>query len=141
MYQLSSGSGQGEVFINGKWMVNLNGLYQLPWQIELAGNLYGKQGTPIPPVAPASLGVDGSHNVLLVSEIDDLRLDDVWNVDLRLAKNFLMGRSNINLTADLFNVFNNNVELQRNRVVGGTYNQLNQNLSPRILRFGVRVGF
>jgi hypothetical protein len=141
MYQLSSGSGQGEVFINGKWMVNLNGLYQLPWQLEVAANVYGKQGTPIPPVAPASLGLDGSHNVLLVSEIDDLRLDNLWNVDLRLAKNFLMGRSNINLTADLFNVFNNNVELQRNRVVGGTYNQLNQNLSPRILRFGVRVGF
>ena len=137
----SSGSGQGEVFINGKWMVNLNGLYQLPWQLELAANVYGKQGTPIPPVAPASLGLDGSHNVLLVSEVDDLRLDNVWNVDLRLAKNFLMGRSNINLTADLFNVFNNNVELQRNRVVGGTFNQLNQNLSPRILRFGVRIGF
>jgi CBS domain containing-hemolysin-like protein len=77
-----------------------------------------------------------------VEEVDDLRLDNVWNVDLRLAKNFLlMGRSTINLTADLFNVFNNNVELQRNRVVGGTYNQLNQNLSPRILRFGVRIGF
>jgi hypothetical protein len=141
MYQLSSGSGQGEVFINGKWMMNLNGLYQLPWQMELAANLYGKQGTPIPPVAPASLGLDGSHNVLLVSAIDDVRLDNVWNMDLRLAKNFILGRSNVNLTADLFNVFNNNVELQRNRVVGTTFNQLNQNLSPRILRFGVRVGF
>jgi hypothetical protein len=51
-------------------------------------------------------------------------------------------RANLNLVADLFNVFNNNVELQRNRVVtGATYNQLNQNLSPRILRFGVRIGF
>lgn len=49
----------------------------------------------------------------------------------RLAKNFLMGRSNINLTADLFNVSNNNVELHRNRVVGGTCNRLNQNLSSR----------
>jgi hypothetical protein len=38
-------------------------------------------------------------------------------------------------------VFNNNVELQRNRAIGATFNQLNQNLSPRILRFGVRVGF
>ena len=141
MYQLSSGSGQGEVFINGKWMVNLNGLYQMPWDVEFAANLYGKQGSPIPPVAPASLGLDGSHNVLLVSEVDDLRLDNVWNLDLRLAKNFPLGRSNLNLTADLFNVFNNNVELQRNRVVGGTFNQLNQNLSPRILRFGVRIGF
>jgi hypothetical protein len=141
LYQLSSGSGQGEVFVNGKWMMNLNGLYQLPYDMELAANLYGKQGTPIPAVAPASLGLDGSHNVLLVSAIDDIRLDNVWNLDLRFAKNLGVGRSRVNLTADLFNVFNSNVELQRNRVVGGTFNQLNQNLSPRILRFGVRVGF
>nr|MBA3639748.1 hypothetical protein [Acidobacteriota bacterium] len=141
MYQLSSGSGQGEVFVNAKWMLNLNGLYQLPWNTEVAGNLYGKQGGPLPPVAPASLGLDGSHNVLLVSEVDDVRLPDVWNLDLRLAKNITVGRASLNFAADLFNVFNNNVELQRNRVIGATFNQLNQNLSPRILRFGVRVGF
>jgi hypothetical protein len=141
LYQLSSGSGQGEVFINGKWMLNVNGLYQLPWDSEFAANLYGKQGTPLPPVAPASLGLDGSHNVLVVSSIDDVRLDDVWNLDLRFAKHVRLARANINLTADLFNVLNNNVGLQRNRVIGTTFNQLNQNLSPRILRFGVRVGF
>jgi hypothetical protein len=141
MYQISSGSGQGEVFVNAKWMLNVNGLYQLPWNMEVAGNLYGKQGGPLPPVAPASLGLDGSHNVLLVSEIDDVRLPDVWNLDFRLAKNITVGRASLNLAADLFNVLNNNVELQRNRVVGTTFNQLNQNLSPRILRFGVRVGF
>jgi hypothetical protein len=141
MYQLSSGSGQGEVFINAKWSLNVNALYQLPWNMELAANVYGKQGTPLPPVVSTSLGLDGSHNVLVVSEIDDVRLDDVWNVDLRLAKNLRFARGNVNLVADLFNVFNNNVELQRNRVIGGTFNQLNQNLSPRILRFGVRVGF
>ena len=66
----------------------------------------------------------------------------MWNLDLRLAKNITRRpRRSLNLAADLFNVFNNNVELQRNRVVGTTFNQLNQNLSPRILRFGVRVGF
>jgi hypothetical protein len=141
MYQMSSGSGQGEVFINGKWMMNFNALYQLPWNMEVAANVYGKQGTPLPPVVPASLGLDGSHNVLVVSQIDDVRLDDVWNVDVRLAKNIRLSRGHVDLVADLFNVFNNNVALQRNRVIGGTFNQLNQNLSPRILRFGVRLGF
>ena len=50
---LSSGSGQGEVFINAKWMLNLNGLYQLPWDMEVAGNLYGKQGNPFRPSCPS----------------------------------------------------------------------------------------
>jgi hypothetical protein len=44
--------------------------------------------------------------------------------------------------ADLFNVFNANTELVRNRnAASPTYGQLSQNLSPRILRFGLRVGF
>lgn len=141
MYQMSSGSGQGEIFINAKWMMNINALYQLPWKMELAGNLYGKQGSPLPPVVPASLGLDGTHNVLVLTEVDDVRLKDVWNLDLRLAKNIRLAHGYVNLAADLFNVLNNNVGLQRNRVIGGTYNQLNQNLSPRIVRFGVRVGF
>ena len=141
MYQMSSGSGQGELFINAKWTLNINGLYQLPWDMEVAANLYGKQGGPLPTVVPASLGLDGSHNVLVVSKIDDVRLSDVWNVDLRLAKNVRLPKGYVSLVADLFNVFNNNVELQRNRVIGGTFHQLNQNLSPRIARFGVRVGF
>jgi hypothetical protein len=33
------------------------------------------------------------------------------------------------------------VELQRNRVIGTTFNQLNQNPGPRILLVGVRFGF
>ena len=44
--------------------------------------------------------------------------------------------------ADLFNVMNANTGLVRNRNAGSTtFNQLVQNLSPRILRFGVRVTF
>lgn len=89
----------------------------------------------------ASLGLDGSHDVLVLSDVDARRVDDVWNLDLRLARDIRLARGHVSLAADLFNVFNNNVELQRNRVIGGTYNQLNQNLRPRILRFGVRVGF
>ena len=44
----SAGSGSGDVFINQRWNFNVNGVYQLPWQMEIAGNLFGKQGTPLP---------------------------------------------------------------------------------------------
>ncbi len=44
--------------------------------------------------------------------------------------------------ADLFNVFSENVILNRIRNVGATtFFDPTQNLSPRIVRFGVRVGF
>jgi len=46
------------------------------------------------------------------------------------------------LTADLFNVFNANTELNRQRnLLATNFHLLTDNLSPRILRIGVRMGF
>jgi hypothetical protein len=43
---------------------------------------------------------------------------------------------------DLFNVFNANTALLRNdNVLSTSFNALAQNLSPRILRVGVVIGF
>jgi hypothetical protein len=43
---------------------------------------------------------------------------------------------------DLFNVFNANTALVRGRnAAAATFNQISQNLSPRILRFGLRATF
>jgi hypothetical protein len=138
----SAGSGQGDIFINGKWMLNLNGVYQLPWDIELAGNLYGKQGTPFPIRRLTTIGVDGSVGVLVTAEIDTLRYENPWSLDLRLAKTLRARGVNALLVADLFNVTNNNVELARERnLASPNFNRLNQNLSPRIVRLGVRLGF
>ncbi len=138
----SSGSGSGDVFVNGRWQVNVNGVYQLPWSIELAGNLFGRQGNPYPIFVSAPLGLDGSMRVLVSPEIDTFRFDNLWNLDLRGAKTFDTQRVNVQLIADLFNVMNANTELNRQRnLTNPNFGQLTQNLSPRILRFGVRVGF
>lgn len=138
---LSAGSGQGDVFINGKWMFNLNGAYQLPYDMLVAGNLFGKQGTPFPWFSRVALGLDGSQNVLLDADIDSRRFDSVWNLDLRWSKTVTYHRFRGEVIADLFNVLNSNVELNRERNTQSTaFQRLNSNLSPRILRFGVRVG-
>ena len=91
-----------------------------------------------------SLGDDaGAVMRFLVSpEVDAVRLEKLWNLDLRLAKQFTMGRFNANINADLFNVFNENVILNRIRnVASTTFFQPTQNLSPRIFRIGMRIGF
>lgn len=138
----SAGSGQGDVFVNAKWQVNLNGLYQLPWESEVAGNLFGRQGNPFPVFRFAALGVDGTQRILVSPELDAFRFDKTWNLDLRWAKTFRAPRAGARLEFDLFNVFNNNVELQRERNAGSpNFRRLNQILSPRILRIGVRLTF
>jgi hypothetical protein len=138
----SAGSGAGDVFLNAKWTFNVNGLYQLPWGLEVAGNVFGKQGTPYPIFRSAALGQDGAQRVLVTPAVDELRFDQLWNVDLRLAKSFTAGRTGFTLSADLFNVLNSNTELNRNRNLDSpSFGRLTQNLSPRILRFGMRMTF
>ncbi|MBI3261699.1 MAG: TonB-dependent receptor [Acidobacteria bacterium] len=139
----SAGSGAGDVFINGKWQVNLNGMYQLPWyEIEVAGNLFGKQGTPFPFWKDGNLGNDGSNRILVTPKVDTERFDNLWNLDLRVAKTFHYDRFSAQLIADLFNVFNSDTELNRERnIASPNFDRLNVNLSPRIVRLGVRLGF
>lgn len=140
--QRSAGSGSGDVFVNQRWSFNLNGAYQLPWDMEVAGNLFGKQGTPYPYYVNQSLGREGTTRILVTPEIDSIRFDNLWNLDLRWAKTARFGRGNMQFIADLFNVFNSNTEITRERNAGSTnFRVLGSNLSPRIARFGLRVSF
>ena len=77
-------------------------------------------------------------------ELDTIRFDTLWNLDLRWAWNARLGgeRAHLQFIADLFNVFNSNTEITRERnSLATTFGVLGSNLSPRIVRFGVRVGF
>ena len=60
-----------------------------------------------------------------------------------MAKQFRSGgRSNIRLMLDVFNVLNANTALVRvNDITSTSFNALAQNLSPRIARVGLVIGF
>lgn len=139
----SAGSGSGDVFINQRWNFNVNGAYQAAWGIELAGNLFGKQGTPFPYFRNAALGREGNVRILLNPELDSIRFDTLWNLDLRASKSVRFGsRGSVQLIADLFNVMNSATEITRERnAAATTFRVLGSNLSPRILRFGARLNF
>ncbi len=138
----SGGSGSGEIFINAKWQVNLNGLYQLPYGFDVGANVFGRQGYPFPIFQSAKVGIDPSPNVLVTPQIDTFRFPNLWDADIRVAKKFDLQRANIQVIGDLFNVMNANTALVRVRNISSpTFDVLAQNLSPRILRIGVKVGF
>ena len=138
----SGGSGAGDIFIHAAWQVNANALYVLPHDINLAGNLFGRQGYPFPVYANAALGFEGSRRVLVSPALDTFRLDSLWDLDLRVSKTIHFGARSVEVIADCFNVLNANTELVRNRnAESAQFQTLTQNLSPRILRFGERVGF
>jgi hypothetical protein len=146
----SAGSGAfANVFINSKWSANVTGLYQLPWEVTVAGSFTSRQGYPT--MARAEVETDanpGGVSSVILHEIGDDRYDNVRNLDLRVAKEFrIAGRVGVTVSADLFNVTNERTVLQRDMLLfsgdestetGGEITELQ---SPRVWRFGARLTF
>ena len=79
-------------------------------------------------------------------------IDDLWNLDLRLAKTIKLGGSGLTLAAEWFNVFNNGIVLSRSRFAnarrfrqpvpgrgsGEGLGRIEEIIAPRIFRFGAR---
>ena len=138
-----TGSGaKGGIYINSRWAYNLTGAYQIPFiETSLGFNLTGREGYPIPYIY-RYVGNEGPTAVL-AGAIDDYRLPNVHNLDLRLAKDLRFGPAGITLSADVFNVLNSNTELQRNVDILRTSGQhrITEVLSPRVFRLGARLTF
>jgi Carboxypeptidase regulatory-like domain/TonB-dependent Receptor Plug Domain len=138
----SGGSGSGTIFVNAKWQLNANGLYEAPHGIALSANVFGRQGYALPLFRQVSLGVDQNLQVMVTPQIDSRRLPNVWDTDVRAAKTLKINTVNLRLILDVFNLFNANTALVRNdNIASPTFDTLAQNLSPRIARIGVTVGF
>ena len=115
----------------------------MPWGFELAASLFGRQGFPFIQVIRTQGANEGFKNIVVQDAVDAQRYPDIWNLDLRLAKTVkIAGSSSININLDLFNAFNNNVDLVRQRTFNtSVYNRIDEILSPRILRIGATFRF
>jgi hypothetical protein len=81
-------------------------------------------------------------NVLLVDDVGANRLPTVHSFDGRVSKAITHQRLNVNLDLDLFNVFNASTVLGRDfDASSGAFDQVQEIMNPRIIRFGVRVSF
>ena len=138
----SSGSGKGDLFYNAKWQINANGFYQLGGGFDIGANLFGRQGYVDPYIFSLSAGGDGTVRALAARNMDDVRYPNLWDLDLRLSKSLTFQRVTLQLSADVFNTFNAGTILQRNRNLGSTaFNSINEIISPRIARVGVKLQF
>jgi hypothetical protein len=156
-----TGSGAfGNVFVNSKWNFNVNGLYQLPWGFNVAGNFYGRQGYPkLAWITVNAQDGIGSQNILATG-LDSQRYPNVFDFDARIEKVLDIKPLQVSLSLDVFNVANSGTVLQRlGKVNSGTinsktydptkppptgtatFNQISQVESPRVVRAGVRLSF
>jgi hypothetical protein len=143
------------IYLNSRWQFNANGMYQAPFGIDLAANIFGRQGYPFPiyrPVALAPTGSAFSENLnVLIAPVDTFRLPNVWDTDIRIARSFTISGGHpisARLMVDAFNLFNANTSLARvdqytlaTGAPNTTFNTLVTNMSPRILKVGLTIGF
>jgi hypothetical protein len=138
----SGGSGRATFYTSPTWQIYANALVQLPWKLDLSGAVFGRQGQIEPQYIRLSAGQDGAFNVLATPTVDAKRYSDVWDLDLRLAKNIKVGPTQITLSAEGFNLFNSGTILQAFRQVNSSeFERIDEILSPRIFRFGARLSF
>jgi len=134
--------------LQSSWAFNLNGMYQVapdrPWGFNIAGNLYGREGYPLPYFVNYISRVDGiNRNADAVNAADQIRANDIFTADLRLEKEFSStGNVGFTFSIDAFNIFNENTVLRRElRLTSARPDYVNETLSPRIFRLGVRINW
>ena len=140
-----------------KYVLKLNGSYELPWGIVAAGNLNMFQG------ASRTLTMDGPGNVyggvnaagnpttisyttLEFQNRNETRIEDTKMLDLGVQYVLRVGpgeKYQVRFMADLFNVFNVNTVLS---YASGNVSTANATapssiIPPRVLRLGVRMLF
>ena len=89
-------------------------------------------------------GSDGINRSVLVSpEVDTFRTDDIFTADLRIEKEFrTAGNTSMTLSLDGFNMLDESYVLQRLRnLSSGSADNLQETLSPRVYRLGVRLNW
>jgi hypothetical protein len=135
----SAGSGAfGNVFINSKYNANISGVYVAPWDINIGANLLYRQGYP------EVLRVDSGAATVALENIGDRRFENVYQLDLRLAKDIrIMNLATINVGVDIFNATNQRTVLQRNGLLSATQTafRITEMQAPRVFRIGGKLTF
>jgi hypothetical protein len=138
----TGGSGRTYYMTSG-WQFNVSGLYQLGYGLDLSANFFGRQGYPQPYYHRINLGpVEGRERVLAVSDVNEIRLDNLYLLDLRLAKTFQYERLGFTLAAEIFNLLN--AGTSNAKVVdlsSGTFGRTDEILAPRIMRLVAKFKF
>ena len=150
--QQSQGSGSHySVFLNSKYVYNINAMYQLPLNFNLAASFFGRQGYPInyyaTNTAPGKVGDvylgDGRTRAIAVLPVNTQRYPTLNELDLRLEKVIpFASTASITIALDCFNAMNTATILQRqNRLNQDATNRVLEVQNPWVLRWSGRVSW
>ena len=144
----STGSGKSGIYmVAPAYQIIANGLYEAFWGVSLSAGLVARQGYAEPFFQSNVATGDplGHKTVLLVKNVDDVRLPTVTSLDGRIEKKFVFGGAKIAVDLDVFNLLNAGTVLGKQydaRLTGPTgFGQVLEIMNPRVARIGVRFTF
>ena len=142
------GSGKSGVYPYSEWQLKVSGAYQFGWDINVGAFARYQQGYPYvifgANTDSSLLGVLGtSTHRFLVEPFGSRRFDNTFTLDLQFEKGLEFGSyGRLALMANLFNVTNSNSIIRRVRsATAANFNTIEENISPRALRLGIRYSF
>jgi hypothetical protein len=142
------GSGKAGVYPYSEWQLKMSGVYQFPWQLSAGAFVRYQQGYPYVLLGTVSDPNEAAFygtatKLVLLEPFGSRRFDNIFSLDLKIEKSFdVSNYGKFALVADLFNVTNSNAVIRRNRFAQSTtFNAIDENISPRALRLGVRYSF
>jgi hypothetical protein len=133
--------------VQPKYQFVANGVYQLPYDIDVGANFLLRQGYPMPWSWSTSAGfvdpLNGSaKRVLLPSDFGAARLPATRSLDMRIGKRLKLGPTTVNVDLDIFNILNSATVLGRQYSKNSSkYTQVVEIMQPRIMRIGAKVTF
>jgi hypothetical protein len=142
----TGGSGKSQIFmVLPKYQFIFNGAVQMKWGITAGVNYLFRQGYSEPfnrtRVATGDV-LSNNKTVFLLGGVDYYRLPSVHSLDGRIGKELKVNRATINFDVDVFNVLNVGTVLGKVYDLRlSTVGQVQEIINPRIVRFGVRIGF
>jgi hypothetical protein len=108
----------------------------------VGANIFGRQGYVEPLMFQLSAGADSTVRALATPNLDDTRYPNLWDTDVRVAYTVNLAPVKFLLSLDVFNAFNAGTTLSQNRNLSASaFGTINEIISPRIARVGVKFQF
>src|SRR5262249_27991233 len=133
----STGSGSGGVFTGSRWSLKLSGAYQFAHDITVGGCYKAIDGNVVPIIRRKFQNYQEGAISVLLEPFDFQRLPTINYMDMKIDKGLAFGSAGkLNVSLDVFNVFNTNtlLRLERSANVAQLQGQF-EFVAPRIFRF------
>jgi hypothetical protein len=136
----------GYDLLDSRVILNVSGIYQLPWKFDVSSHLAYYTGQPLRRIYTVTRTVvpelrQASQDVLLVPT-GDVRKPNQTLLDLRFGRRFQGARGlSLEPLIEVYNALNENASVAEVETVGTALGRISRNIDGRLVRFSVKVSF